>query len=541
MITLITPLKLQRNVWVPLLAGVLGIAVTIIAALQVDKSDKQLILAQLRGDLNRWVSMMQFTVDKEISLFLSVIQTFENQVVLTADSFAKKSENTMQLYPDVIEVDWIPQIDGDERERYETILKEKIPHFAISDYILGSGFVRAPLRETHYPIYYQRIRSGHKQSLGWDLMGVDGLQHALAQIDNKKNAVVMKFVPAYSYQLEPGGKNPELQMLLLSRLNMSTQLPDGSPGPEKGYMTLMSRASSMFAYLESIPSFDKLRISLMSGQGDQMRPMFEPFPYVGELMEDYAVSGMFNSRSSIYWSITITPTDAYFTERSSFKVFWVLMMGLLGSTFLVIYCISMSRREALVQDLVDQKTIELQRVNKELDRLSRVDYLTDTANRRLFDEALALEWCRAVRQGSALTLILLDVDYFKQFNDYYGHINGDDCLRQLAKALKSVVKRPGDLVARYGGEEFAILLSCTDEKATVFAEQCREVVQALEIKNNGSLVNEFVTISLGIITMIPITGQKTVELLELADKALYQAKELGRNCVVVSKHKNTGE
>ncbi len=165
-----------------------------------------------------------------------------------------------------------------------------------------------------------------------------------------------------------------------------------------------------------------------------------------------------------------------------------------------------------------------------LKKQSNIDGLTQIANRRFFDETLHREWLRSRRLRSPLSLIMCDIDYFKLYNDTYGHQSGDRCLKKVAQALQDAAKRPEDLVARYGGEEFVIILPETpSEGATVVAEQVREAVESLKIKHSSSGIAEYVTISLGIATRTLTQVSAENELIESADKALYTSKEIGRN------------
>jgi diguanylate cyclase (GGDEF)-like protein/PAS domain S-box-containing protein len=175
---------------------------------------------------------------------------------------------------------------------------------------------------------------------------------------------------------------------------------------------------------------------------------------------------------------------------------------------------------------------ELKRYWAMLENLSTTDGLTELPNRRRFDEFLNREWRRAMRDRSLLSLLLLDIDFFKEFNDHYGHLAGDDCLRQVAQVLKEVVQRPGDLFARYGGDEFACILSETDSKGAVaLAERIRERVKAVNIPHFSSSAANYVTLSCGVATMIPESRQAPSDLLRLADGLLYSAKENGRDQV----------
>ena len=185
-------------------------------------------------------------------------------------------------------------------------------------------------------------------------------------------------------------------------------------------------------------------------------------------------------------------------------------------------------------EILELRTQRLDQANQDLLRLSYLDSLTGIANRRHLEEALDLEWRRACRVGTPLSLIMIDADFFKAFNDSYGHQRGDDCLKLLASSLRNVLNRPGDMVARYGGEEFMIVLPGTDEQgAAKMAEAMRGGVEAMEIMHEGSHANEVVTISLGVVTGYPTKGLSSSELIAAADEALYQAKEGGRNRVAI--------
>jgi len=169
----------------------------------------------------------------------------------------------------------------------------------------------------------------------------------------------------------------------------------------------------------------------------------------------------------------------------------------------------------------------------ELAQLSSTDALTGLANRRRFDEFLKHEWSRAVRTHGALSLIVLDIDHFKNYNDAYGHAAGDKCLAQVAKAMGDVVVRSTDLLARYGGEEFACVLPDTDgEAAFLVGEKLRRAVSQLALSHAHSHVADCVTVSVGVSSIEPKPRDDIKRLFDVADRNLYEAKEQGRNRVV---------
>ncbi len=187
---------------------------------------------------------------------------------------------------------------------------------------------------------------------------------------------------------------------------------------------------------------------------------------------------------------------------------------------------------AIVRNITERKIAEhnLKEDNRILHELSTKDGLTGIWNRRVFDERIATEWNNALRNSTPLSIIMLDIDYFKTYNDILGHQEGDDCLRKVASVIKDTVKRSGDMVFRYGGEEFIIILPQTNQQgAEKVAENIRKAVINLEIPHPGSKVNKYVTTSLGINTIIPTDDCTIKKFIEDADKALYKAKQNGRN------------
>ncbi|MEO1593127.1 MAG: diguanylate cyclase [Cyanobacteria bacterium J06632_22] len=189
---------------------------------------------------------------------------------------------------------------------------------------------------------------------------------------------------------------------------------------------------------------------------------------------------------------------------------------------------------AIQQSLLYEK---LQQANAELEALALTDSLTQLANRRQFDRHLAKEWQRLSREQKPLSLILCDIDYFKRYNDLYGHPTGDRALSQVAQALVQASRRPADLVARYGGEEFAVVLPNTSTRgAYKVAQAVSQQIEKLNIQHEGSEVSNRLTATLGIATVIPSRDLRLHDLVEAADMALYYAKNHGRNRIYVHAH-----
>lgn len=187
-----------------------------------------------------------------------------------------------------------------------------------------------------------------------------------------------------------------------------------------------------------------------------------------------------------------------------------------------------------LEDKVRQRTAALEEANNQLQALSTTDALTGVANRRRFDEMLSAEWRRAMRTGSSLALAMIDVDWFKPYNDHYGHAGGDDCLRAVATALARNVGRPGDLLARYGGEEFAVIIPSSNAGGALqFAQKLGGAIEAMKLEHALSPLKH-VSVSVGVASLTPLIGQDPVLLVGEADQALYRAKALGRNRAVLA-------
>ncbi|MBC7750645.1 MAG: diguanylate cyclase [Candidatus Saccharibacteria bacterium] len=177
--------------------------------------------------------------------------------------------------------------------------------------------------------------------------------------------------------------------------------------------------------------------------------------------------------------------------------------------------------------------VTLRRQAEFMKTIAALDGLTGIPNRRHMDKIFEIEWRRAVRNQTSLSLLMIDVDHFKKYNDYYGHGTGDKCLQKVALALQAGCCRSGDCVTRYGGEEFTAILPESDaDSAHHVAEKLRLAVETLNILHAPSDTSDCITISIGSATIVPALGQERSLLIETADKALYQAKQAGRNQVV---------
>lgn len=189
--------------------------------------------------------------------------------------------------------------------------------------------------------------------------------------------------------------------------------------------------------------------------------------------------------------------------------------------------------EVIVQTIMEHGDVLDTQWNQKLHEatlLATCDGLTQIANRRRFDDYLEQQWKQMARERLPLAILLCDIDHFKEYNDTYGHLAGDDCLKQVAQTLAQTLKRPSDLVTRFGGEEFAVILPQTDlDGAVKVAELMQAAIQRLQVVHDQSPVAPYLTLSIGIASTIPVSPKSSATLLDMADNALYLAKQRGRN------------
>ncbi|GGO79636.1 hypothetical protein GCM10011348_14400 [Marinobacterium nitratireducens] len=306
-------------------------------------------------------------------------------------------------------------------------------------------------------------------------------------------------------------------------------LDQGQSSLSNGELSARIRLESLVADARMLEGGPALQILISDGSVPARQLYASAHP--SDIRPELALQRQISIAGASSWSVTAIPSTRYLDQYDDQVPLLVLLFGLTLTLLAHVGLRQLLHRSQEVERLVEQRTRELGQALERLNTLAATDDLTALANRRHFDDCLQRECRRSIRDFTPLTLMMVDVDCFKAYNDHYGHPAGDRCLQQIARALGQTVARPGDLVARYGGEEFALLLPATNENAQDLAERCRRHIRDLAIPHEYSEVDSIVTISVGLCTLQPSSALKPEFILERADRALYRAKGNGRDRV----------
>ncbi len=515
--------------WVTLTILVAGILLTVYTANNIYQRDLRGALLQLETDVQQYAANLTSETERSLTL-LSTLKSFLSVSRIRRNAFYSIADDAMQRYEQLQGVAWVPYVRHDYRDEFEMFQQKHDPGFEFKQR-QGEGFIRAPDREFYLPVYYQRSRTNDFMGNGLDL-AIGPLANELELLEEgAEDQFIVDMMPSYDSTLS-GEMDVEhfmtVVMPVYKKANGQGQLFRGFliGAIRVGSLQQFFLAEQQYQHIDLVVAdvtSDKSTIILIINEDVDGDPPLEEYEYITRQ----------TTIGDRILEFTAMPTAHYLQLVSSKSWVLAVVMGLIINLLITAYIYSLRSRNDTVQQLVTLKTRELEAVNNKLSRLSRTDSLTQLANRRYFDEYLAIEWNRARRDKRAMTLILGDVDYFKPYNDFYGHVEGDLCLQQVALSFRSCFTRSSDLVARYGGEEFAAILPGTELTDKALLDKCGEVIEGLNIEHKKSQVSDYITMSFGACTLIPSDSLSVEDIIKTADKALYRAKMEGRNRSVI--------
>lgn len=497
---------------------VLGVSLSLFISYKFHSIETETI----RADFKKAIDENTFLIEQEIKLnfeALYVMKTlFDSSQEVTRDEFHRAARSITARHDKILALAWAEKVPAERRAAYESKQRGEIRGFQITQFnenVLHS----ATARKVYFPVSYLEPVPGNETALGFDVASEAArLEALMSAIDSGEMRVTRSIILAR----EPFVSNGFLAVLPVFQ---------GSPrSTEERREAIAGFVIGVFLYETILDNFiDKavaadIEIKLLS-HGMVLYAS-------NESRVDYEHQKVLTGIGGKTWNLLASPTDKYFSERRTAAPYIVFAFGLLFVLAVAAYTLLLLRHSGIVEHLVQERTNELRTAKQELEMLTRIDSLTGLYNRRYFDEYLRQEWKRALRERTPLSIMMIDIDHFKYFNDHYGHLIGDDCLKTIAQALLKSAQRSTDIVARYGGEEFIMILPNTADPLP-FAEKCRLAVAQLAIPHRHSPPPQIVTVSIGVSSMVPGHGTDPTEQIHKADMALYKAKQLGRNRVEI--------
>lgn len=522
----------NRLSYITLIAGFI---VSALIAWNIGVLRHDAIRVQLKGEMKE----LSYQVSRELFInfeSLYVMQgLFTGSSSVSAEEFGRVAEGTLSRHPELHYLQWAPLVYQRDRERFEQAQKLIDPRYAIQELSDKGRWITAAVRGHHYPVVYQADKGMTQVRPGFDLASNSALLAAINKaaessdlaasepMELKADGMAGKRVLAVLPVYEPlaGGQAGELKGVIAGQFTLNRLVQEALMG---------GQSSGLHIAL--------LDMATLQEKGSDQALLFVRQPVTPPVM-DMQQRYMINDVGGRNWQLVVAPSEGYMNERKSELAYVVMMAGMMITGLLAGYLRMLSKRSFEIEFVAEERNHALQQANKKLAHLSQTDGLTQISNRRFFDESFVQEWKRTKREKQPISLVLFDLDFFKQYNDQYGHLQGDECLRSIAELVASVINRPGDLFARFGGEEFILLLPNTPEAGALkIADQCRELVESLSIPHHKSTISDVVTISVGVCSMVPEGGVTEHDMLDLTDQALYCAKDRGRNQVVSANQEN---
>jgi len=491
----------------------------------------------IEHDFHKDVDDKSAALERELLLNIEVLFAikglFDGSSDVNSGEFNRIAQSFLVRHQDIQALEWAPKVLENQRLVYEDSRRVEFPDFEITE-VGSQGMIRALDRDRYFPVSYVAPIAGNEVVLGFDLSSSDKRAETMERARDLDLSVASPGISLLQYHSNQKG------------IRIFLPIYSGEPTTVfkrrdqlRGYVLGVYRIGDMFDSAIKRTSAHGIYFSLEDRTENSDSSLYSNFP--AELprnssQQTFVYEKPLTRFSGRQWTIIAVPSVGYVAERRGKLPYTIAIFGglfvLLGASY--IYAIL--RRSELIESEVEQRTHDLNEAKRKLEELSQTDGLTKIPNRRCFDETLQALWQKAIREETKIGLMMIDIDHFKLYNDTYGHLAGDQCLREVAQALSQTLNLNTDFVARYGGEEFVVLLPHTRD-CTAPAKRCQYNIERLGLPHNASLTNEFITVSIGVASIVPTQDSDLVELTTQADQALYEAKNLGRNRVCVFKPK----
>jgi len=509
------------------LVTITGITLSGLSGWLLYKVEEKSIVSEFQKDVDERAASIYRELLINFETLRSLAILFDGKTIPEYTQFRQVAQKILKRHSDIQALEWIPHITQSERSQYVSKIKRHFPDYEITERKEQGIMVKAEERPEYYPVYFVEPLIGNEAAFGFDLASNST---RLETLEKSRDRAIPQATASITLVQERGKQKGFLAFLPIYR---------GTPS------TVEKRRENLIGFILGVYRIaDIFTSSVLSDKalGIEMKLVDETSSSDHDILYTHKSRTGFLPYESITfrkelpeiwgrkWSLIASPTISYLALRRDMLPQVIFGFGIIFTAFIALYIKIIARRTIIIQKIVVEKTYQLNEANKKLKLLSLSDGLTGISNRRFMDEFLDKEWLRAIRNKSFISFILIDIDFFKLYNDNYGHLMGDECLKKVATKLKDISSRPTDLAARYGGEEFALVLGETKDAEAV-AENCRRSIEKLQVQHNFSTAGDVITVSVGLCTYAPKSGTDPSLIIDTADKALYQAKEAGRNRV----------
>ncbi|ACA85094.1 diguanylate cyclase domain-containing protein [Shewanella woodyi] len=512
-----------------------GIGFSAYMGFSLYEKESKVIEQDFRKDVDDKAAALEREILLNIEVLYAIKGLFDSSSEVTSQEFSRIARSFLVRHHDIQALEWVPKVTSDQREAFEAAQRRESPGFEIIESEV-EGMISASQRESYFPVSYVAPFIGNEQILGYDLASNEERLWIMERATDLDKPLSTSGVSLSSYQSKQRGF-----IIFLPTYHGEPSTLFKRREQLRGFVVGVYRIDDMFGSAIKRTSVQGLYFSLEDNTYETVSNLYSNFPEGGTTLLSqtaFIYKKSLTAFSGRQWSITAVPSAGYVAERRGRLPYIIAILGSLLVLLGALYIYALMRRSALIEREVKQRTHDLNEAKQKLEALSQTDSLTKISNRRCFDESLQACWQHAIREKSSIGLIMIDIDHFKLYNDTYGHLAGDQCLREVASALNQTLNRKTDLVARYGGEEFVVLLPHTRDCISP-AKRCQINIEQLALPHESSPTSEYVTVSVGVTSICPDKCSDMQAFTAEADRALYQAKKSGRNRVQVFEHERT--
>ena len=464
-------------------------------------------------------------IEREITLNFHAVHSlknfYDNSQHVSDEEFHRFASTLLQSHSIIKGLSWVPRITQAQRPNYESQAQYFTHRFPITERDNALKLDKAKSSDAYYPVTYIEPILKNKNALGFNLASNP---KRLSALNLARQTGEIAITASLQLVQEKGVKKSFLAVLPVYDQHDPANAANKAI---KGYITAVFHINDLISEALQNTAEHNIKLSLYDQTTPKREVLYSTHPKINhnqDILIDYPL-GLVGGRQ---WLLQASPSKKYIIEKRSQNPFIIFLLLLTFISSSILYIFRLLKQSEITQQAVASRTQELNEAKEAMERLTLLDQLTGIANRRHFDNYLTKQWKLAKREHTPLTLLVIDIDLFKQYNDNYGHLAGDDCIQQVAQILNDTLRRPNDLLARYGGEEFVIIAPNTSD-GYILAELCRQNIEKAAIAHAHSSISPHITISIGFTTMIP-SDEFTPDLLfKQADQALYRAKSAGRN------------